>query len=43
MSVLVFEGFLSTPEMLAVLDQSSIVQAMMDFEAALARAQGRVG
>lgn len=43
MSVLVFEGFLSTPEMLAVLDKSSIVQAMMDFEAALARAQGRVG
>ncbi|RQO63063.1 3-carboxy-cis,cis-muconate cycloisomerase [Paucibacter sp. KBW04] len=43
MSVLVFEGFLSTPEMLKVLDQSSIVQSMMDFEAALAKAQGRVG
>lgn len=43
MSVLVFEGFLSTPEMVAVFDQTAVVQAMMDFEAALARAEGRVG
>eukprot|EP01136_Pigoraptor_vietnamica_P037350 Opistho-1_new@105188 len=43
MSVLVFEGFLSTPEMLQVFDKTAVVQAMMDFEAALARAQGRVG
>lgn len=43
MSVLVFEGFLSTPSMLQVFDKTAVVQAMMDFEAALARAQGRVG
>ncbi|WP_428505970.1 lyase family protein [Roseateles sp.] len=43
MSVLVFEGFLSTPEMLALLEPASVVQTMMDFEAALARAQGRCG
>lgn len=39
----VFEGFLSTPEMAALLDERAMVQAMMDFEAALARAQARVG
>ncbi|WP_271008754.1 lyase family protein [Paucibacter sp. B51] len=43
MSVLVFEGFLSTPEMLALLEPASVVQRLMDFEAALARAQGRCG
>lgn len=43
MSVLVFEGFLSTPEMQQVFDKTAVVQAMMDFEAALARAEGRVG
>ncbi|MBA4342530.1 MAG: 3-carboxy-cis,cis-muconate cycloisomerase [Methylibium sp.] len=39
----VFEGFLSTPEMAALLDERGMVQAMMDFEAALARAQARAG
>jgi len=43
MSVLVFEGFLSTPEMLQVFDKTAIVQAIMDFEASLARAQARCG
>jgi len=39
----VFEGFLSTPEMLAVFGERSVVQAMMDFEAALARAEAAEG
>jgi len=39
----VFEDFLSTPEMLALFDAPSIVQAMLDFEAALARAQAAEG
>jgi 3-carboxy-cis,cis-muconate cycloisomerase len=43
MSVLVFEGFLSTPEMVEVFDETAVVQAMMDFEAALARAQAKAG
>jgi 3-carboxy-cis,cis-muconate cycloisomerase len=43
MSMMVFEGFLSTPQMQALFDESAIVQAMMDFEAALARAEARVG
>ena len=43
MWVSVFEGFLSTPEMLQVFHPTAVVQAMMDFEAALVRAQGRVG
>ncbi|HWP19900.1 MAG TPA: lyase family protein [Burkholderiaceae bacterium] len=38
MSSFPFEGFLSTPEMLEVFSESSVVQAMMDFEAALAHA-----
>ncbi|MEJ6006983.1 lyase family protein [Paucibacter sp. AS339] len=41
--MLVLEGFLSTPEMHRLFEANSVVQAMMDFEAALARAQGRVG
>lgn len=41
--MLVSEAFLSTPEMMALLDERAMVQAMMDFEAALARAQARVG
>lgn len=41
--MLVFEGFLSTPEMTALFDERAVVQAMMDFEAALAKAQARVG
>lgn len=43
MAALVFEGFLSTPEMVALFDERAMVQAMMDFEAALARAQARAG
>lgn len=43
MSGLVFEGLLSTPEMQEVFDDTAIVQAMMDFEAALVRAQAKVG
>ena len=43
MSASVFEGFLSTPEMLEVFSETAIVQAMMDFEAALAHAQADEG
>src|SRR5881409_2427035 len=43
MSLSIFEGFLSTPEMLEVFAGPSVVQAMMDFEAALARAQAAEG
>lgn len=43
MSASAFEGFLSTPQMLAVFGEQSVVQAMMDFEAALARAEAAVG
>ena len=43
MSALVFESFLSTPEVLAVFSETSLVQAMLDFEAALARAQAAEG
>ncbi len=39
MSVSLFDGFLTTPEMIAVFDDSAIVQAMFRFEEALARAQ----
>lgn len=39
----VFEGFLSTSEMACLLDEQAMVQAMMDFEGALARAQAKVG
>jgi 3-carboxy-cis,cis-muconate cycloisomerase len=38
-----FEGFLSTPEMLEVFGAPAVVQAMLDFEAALARAEGAEG
>ncbi|MDY0747391.1 3-carboxy-cis,cis-muconate cycloisomerase [Paucibacter sp. R3-3] len=38
-----FEGFLSTAEIGEVFGQEAIVQRMLDFEAALARAQGDVG
>lgn len=41
--MLAFEGFLSTPAMVALLDQRALVQSMMDVEAALSRAQGRCG
>lgn len=43
MSAFVFEGFLSTPEMLEVFGEASVLQAMMDFEAALAGAQAAEG
>ena len=43
MSSFAFEGFLSTPEMLDVFNETSVTQAMMDFEAALARAQAAQG
>lgn len=43
MSSPVFEVFLSTPEMLAVFGEDAFVQAMMDFEAELARAQADEG
>ncbi|MEF7613845.1 lyase family protein [Aquincola sp. MAHUQ-54] len=43
MSASAFEGFLSTPQMLAVFGEEAIVQGMMDFEAALARAEAAVG
>ena len=43
MSALVFEAFLSTPEIMTVFSQASVVQAMLDFEAALARAQAAEG
>jgi 3-carboxy-cis,cis-muconate cycloisomerase len=39
----IFESFLSTPEMLAVFGERSVVQAMLDFEAALARAEAAEG
>ncbi len=39
----IFEGFLSTPAMLAVFGEQPVVQAMLDFEAALARAQADTG
>ena len=43
MSAFIFEGFLSTPEMLEVFGENAVIQAMMDFEAALSRAQAAEG
>jgi 3-carboxy-cis,cis-muconate cycloisomerase len=43
MSALIFEQFLSTPEIGAVFSDAAIVQGMLDFEAALARAQAAEG
>jgi 3-carboxy-cis,cis-muconate cycloisomerase len=43
MSTSPFEGFLSTPEMLDAFGQEAVCQAMLDFEAALARAQAAEG
>jgi 3-carboxy-cis,cis-muconate cycloisomerase len=43
MSASAFEGFLSTPEMLAVFGETEIVQNMLDFESALTRAQADEG
>ena len=39
----IFERFLGTPEIDAVFDDASIIQGMLDFEAALARAQAAEG
>jgi 3-carboxy-cis,cis-muconate cycloisomerase len=39
----IFEGFLSTPEMLDTFSERNFVQAMLRFEAALARAQAQAG
>ncbi len=43
MSAFIFEGFLSTPDMLEVFGENAVIQAMMDFEAALSRAQAAEG
>lgn len=43
MSSFAFEGFLSTPEVLACYGETAVVQAMMDFEAALAHAEAAEG
>ena len=43
MTALIFEQFLSTPEIGAVFSDAAIVQGMLDFEAALARAQADEG
>lgn len=43
MSVSIFDSFLTTPDMEAVFDDGAVVQAMLDFEAALARAQAAQG
>lgn len=39
----IFEGFLSTPEVLELFTERKIVEAMLRFEASLARAQASVG
>ena len=43
MSSMVFERFLSTPDMVEAFGEVAIVQGMLDFEAALARAQAAAG
>lgn len=43
MSVSIFDSFLTTPDMAAAFDDAAVVQAMLDFEAALARAQAAEG
>ena len=43
MSASVFESFLSTPEALALFSPNAVMQAMLDFEATLARAQAAEG
>jgi 3-carboxy-cis,cis-muconate cycloisomerase len=42
-SVSIFDSFLTTPDMIAVFDDAAIVQAMLDFEQALAAAQAAEG
>lgn len=39
----IFEGFLSTPEVLEAFSERNFLQAMLDFEASLARAQASIG
>ena len=43
MSVSIFDSFLTTTDMAAAFDDAAVVQAMLDFEAALARAQAAEG
>ncbi|TAL82304.1 MAG: 3-carboxy-cis,cis-muconate cycloisomerase [Candidimonas sp.] len=43
MSVLIFDSFLTTPEMIKVFDDTSVIQAMLQFEKSLARAQAEEG
>lgn len=43
MSVPIFDSFLTTTEIIKVFDDTAVVQAMLDFEAALARAQAAEG
>ena len=43
MAVSLFDTLLSTPEMIAAFDDAAIIQAMLDFEAALAAAQAAEG
>ncbi len=43
MSVSIFDNFLTTPDMVAAFDDAAVVQAMLAFEAALARAQAAEG
>ena len=40
---MIFDRFLASPEAVQVLDERAFVQAMLDFEAALARAQAGAG
>jgi 3-carboxy-cis,cis-muconate cycloisomerase len=42
-SVSIFDSFLTTPEAIAAFDDAAVVQAMLAFEAALARAQAAEG
>ncbi len=43
MSVSIFDSFLTTPDMIAVFDDGAIIQAMLQFEQALAQAQAQQG
>jgi 3-carboxy-cis,cis-muconate cycloisomerase len=43
MAVSLFDTLLSTPDMIAAFDDAALVQAMLDFEAALAAAQAEEG
>jgi 3-carboxy-cis,cis-muconate cycloisomerase len=40
---MIFDKFLASPEVMQVLDERAFIQAMLDFEAALARAQSAAG